>query len=57
MLKKMLNRISARTQPFHAVDDGEGSREVTVQHNLAAQVFVQLDNHAEELWRGSQVAP
>ena len=38
------------TTPFHAVDDWEGSREVPVQYNLAAMVFVQLDNHAEELW-------
>ena len=35
---------------FHAVDDREGSREVTVQPILAAQVFVELDNHNEELW-------
>ena len=33
---------------FHAVDDGEGSREVTVTPNLAALVFVELDNHAED---------
>ena len=38
------------TTPFHAVDDREGSIEVAVQPNLAALVFVQLDNHAEELW-------
>ena len=45
MLKKMLN-----TTMFHTVDDGEGFIEVAVQSNLAALVFVQLDNHAEELW-------
>ena len=33
---------------FHAVDYGEESREVTVQPNLAALVFVKLDNHTEE---------
>ena len=44
------------TTLFHAVDDWEGSREVAVQPNLAALVFVQLDNHSEELW-GSQGAP
>ena len=34
---------------FHAVDDGEGSREVAVQPNLTVLVFVELDNHAEKL--------
>ena len=38
------------TTLFHAVDDEEGSREVAVQPNLAALVFVQLDNYSEELW-------
>ena len=38
------------TTLFHAVDDADGSREVTVQPNLAALVIVQLDNHAEKLW-------
>ena len=38
------------TTLFHAVDDGEGSREVAVQPNLAALVFLQLDNDTEELW-------
>ena len=37
------------TTLFHAVDDG-GSREAAVQPNLAALVFVQLDNHVEKLW-------
>ena len=30
---------------FHAVDDGEGSREATIQPNLVPLVFVLLDNH------------
>ena len=34
------------TTLLHAVDDGEGSIEVTVQSKLATLVFVQLDNHA-----------
>ena len=38
------------TTLFHAVDDGEGSREVAVQPNLAALVYVQLDNHPVGLW-------
>ena len=38
------------TTLFNAVDDGVGSWEVTVQPNLAELVFVELDNHAEELW-------
>ena len=38
------------TALFHAIDDGERSREVTIQHNLAMLVFVQSDNHDEELW-------
>ena len=43
-----------KTTLFHTVDDGEGCRGVVVQPNLAALVFVQLDNHAEELfwWDG-----
>ena len=36
--------------PEHdAVDDGEESREITVQINLTVLVFEQLDNHAGEL--------
>ena len=35
---------------FHAVGDRGGPREVTVQPNLAALVFMQLDSHIEELW-------
>ena len=42
------------TTLFHAVDDGKGSREAAVQSNLAALVFVQLDNHTEELWRAAK---
>ena len=38
------------TTLFYTVDNGKGSREVAVQPNLAALVFEQLDNHAEELW-------
>ena len=34
------------TTLFHAVDDGEGSREFAVQPNLASLVFAELDNHA-----------
>ena len=40
---------------FQTVDDGEGYREVTVEPNLAMLVFVQLDNHAEELWWAAKV--
>ena len=43
------------TTLFHTIDNGKGSREVAVQSNLAALVFVQLDNHAEELWRADKV--
>ena len=39
------------TTLFHAIDDGERFREVAVQPNLAALVFVQLDNHTDELGR------
>ena len=35
------------TTQFHAVDDGQRSREVAVQSNLAAMLVVQLDNHVE----------
>ena len=37
------------TTLFHVVDDGEGSKEVTVQPKMAVLAFVLLDNHAEEL--------
>ena len=37
------------TTLFHAVVDGEGSTEVSFQPKIAALVFVQLKNHAEEL--------
>ena len=43
------------TTLFHAIDDGEGSREVTVQPNLAVLVFVELDNHAEEWGEDSMI--
>ena len=42
------------TTLFHTVDDGERSREVTVQPNLAALVFLQLDNQAEVLWEAAK---
>ena len=32
------------TTLFHAIDNGEGSREIAVQPNLAVLVFVLLDN-------------
>ena len=44
------------TTLFHAVDDGEASREVAIQPNLVAMVFVQLDNHAEGLWGAAKVS-
>ena len=37
------------TTLFHDVDNREGSRKVAVKPNLAALVFVLLDNHVEEL--------
>ena len=37
------------TTLFHAIDDREGSWEVAVQPNLTVLVFVQLDNHADEI--------
>jgi len=36
------------TTLFHAVGDGKGFREVAVQCDLSALVFVQLSDHAEE---------
>ena len=38
------------TTLFHAVGDGKGFREVAVQCDLSAVVFVQLSDHAEEFW-------
>ena len=51
----MLNSCCQNTALFHAVDDGKGSREVAVQPNLAALVFVQLNNYAEKLWEAAKV--
>ena len=42
------------TTLFYVVVDVEGSREVAVQPNLAAMVFVRLDNLAEELWEAAK---
>ena len=51
MLKNILNRVGDRTTMFNAVDNGEGFREVAVQPILATLIFVQLDNHADDIWR------
>ena len=48
-LNMMLNRVGARTQLCFTLLTMV-SREVAVQPNLAALVFVQLDNDTEELW-------
>ena len=38
------------TTLLHIVDDGGEASDVTVQRYLASLVFVQLDNHDDELW-------
>ena len=48
--EKDAEQSRCQNTPFYTVDDGEGSREVTIHPNLATLVFVQLDNHAEKLW-------
>lgn len=37
------------TNPFHAFDDEKAHREVVVQPDLVALIFVQLDDRAEEI--------
>ena len=49
MLKKDAEQSWCQgTTLFHAVSDGKGFREVAVQCDLSALVFVQLSDHAEE---------
>ena len=43
-------RRCQKTTLFHTIDDGEGSREVTVQPNLARLVFLHLANNAVKPW-------
>ncbi|KAL8575449.1 hypothetical protein ACOMHN_000065 [Nucella lapillus] len=49
MLKKMVNRVYATTHPASPCSRLGRSREVTAVSDLPALIFVQMDDHVEDL--------